>query len=265
MSWPKNGHDSRLSLGMARYFLELSYKGTAYSGFQVQANAGSIQEEVEKAFAVFFRKEVMMTGASRTDTGVHARQNYFHFDFADPIEEEMVYRLNAILPGDICIRGIYRVPEGAHCRFDAESREYRYYIYGQKDPFQADRAYFYPYPLNFEELEKAAGSIKEFTDFTSFSKRNTQVRHFRCNIFESHWVHQDGNSYYRIRANRFLRGMVRGLTGTMLMVGRGHLTGEQFNEILEGRSPSKVNFNVPAKGLFLDQIIYPEHYHLTQV
>jgi tRNA pseudouridine38-40 synthase len=247
---------------MSRYFLELSYKGTAYSGFQVQSNAGSIQEEVEKAFAVFFRKEVMMTGASRTDTGVHARQNYFHFDIDDPIEEEMVYRLNAILPGDICIRGIFPVPEGAHCRFGAESREYRYYIYGKKDPFLADRAYFYPYPLNCGDLETAAARLKEYTDFTSFSKRNTQVKHFRCNIFESQWVQEAGTSYYRIRANRFLRGMVRGLTGTMLMVGRGYLTIEQFNEILEGREPSKVNFNVPAKGLFLDQIRYPEYYHL---
>ena len=206
-----------------------------------------------------------MTGASRTDTGVHARQNYFHFDFDDPIEEEMVYRLNAILPGDICIRGIFQVPDEAHCRFGAESREYRYYIYGKKDPFLADRAYFYPYPLNWGDLETAAARLKEFTDFTSFSKRNTQVKHFRCNIFESQWVKEEGNSYYRIRANRFLRGMVRGLTGTMLMVGRGYLTIEQFNEILEGREPSKVNFNVPAKGLFLDQIRYPEYYHLKQV
>jgi tRNA pseudouridine38-40 synthase len=247
---------------MPRYFLELSYKGTAYSGFQVQANAGSIQEEVEKAFSVFFRREVMMTGASRTDTGVHARQNYFHFDFEGPIEGGMVYRLNAILPGDICIRGIFQVPEGSHCRFDAESREYRYYVYNKKDPFLTDRAYFYPYPLNPDDLQSAAGRLKEFTDFSSFSKRNTQVKHFRCSIFESHWVWEEDKTYFRIRANRFLRGMVRGLTGTMLMVGRGSLTTAQFTEILEGKDPAKVNFNVPAKGLFLEQIRYPEHYHL---
>ena len=250
---------------MPRYFLELSYKGTAYSGFQVQANAGSVQEEVEKAFAVFFRSEVMMTGASRTDTGVHARQNYFHFDFDDVIADEMVYRLNAILPGDISIRSIFQVPEGAHCRFDAVSREYRYYIYHKKDPFLSDRAYFYPYPLKHEDLGAAASILMSNTDFASFSKRNTQVKHFRCNIFESHWVHEQDSSYYRIRANRFLRGMVRGLTGTMLMVGRGHLTTTQFSEILEGRETSRVNFNVPAKGLFLEQIIYPQHYYYTQV
>jgi len=249
---------------MSRYFLEVSYKGTAYSGFQVQANAGSIQEEIEKAFAIFFRKEVLMTGASRTDTGVHAHQNYFHFDFDDPLAGEVVYRLNAILPGDITIRGIFRVPEAAHCRFDAESREYRYYIYGVKDPFLADRAYFYPYPLDWLLMEEVADRLKEFTDFRSFSKRNTQVNHYRCRIYESHWVKEEGEWYYRIRANRFLRGMVRGLTGTMLLVGRGLLTVEQFEEILMGRDPSRVNFNVPAKGLFLERVRYPQRFGLGE-
>jgi tRNA pseudouridine38-40 synthase len=247
---------------MSRYFLEVSYKGTAYSGFQVQANAGSIQEEIEKAFSVFFRKEVLMTGASRTDTGVHARQNYFHFDFDEPLSQEWVYRLNAILPADICIRGLFAVPEGAHCRFDAESREYRYYIYNKKDPFQTDRAYFYPYPLDWGLLEEVAARLKTFSDFTSFSKRNTQVNHFRCDIMESHWERGDGGFYYRIRANRFLRGMVRGLTGTMLLVARGQVAVSEFEEILVGKDPARVNFNVPAKGLFLERIRYPGHYNL---
>ena len=249
---------------MPRYFLEVSYKGTAYSGFQVQANAVSIQAEIEKVFAIFFRRQVMMTGASRTDTGVHARQNYFHFDFEEPIPPESVYRLNAILPGDICIKGIFPVPEEAHCRFDAESREYRYYIYGKKDPFLADRAYFYPYPLDWAVLDSIANRLMDFTDFTSFSKRNTQVNHFRCTILESHWVKQEGGFYYRIRANRFLRGMVRGITGTMLKAGRGQLTGADFDEILAGKDPARVNFNVPAKGLFLERVRYPEQYNLER-
>ena len=249
---------------MPRYFLELSYKGTAYSGFQVQSNAGSIQEEIEKAFAIFFRKEVEMTGASRTDAGVHARQNYFHFDFETVIDKDMIYRLNAILPGDITVQGIHPVPEGAHCRFDAQSREYRYYIYSRKDPFLFDRAYFYPYPLDWGYLQAAAARLMEFTDFTSFSKRNTQVKHFRCSIFESHWVKEEDHCYYRIKANRFLRGMVRGLTGTMLLVGRGHLSESQFVQILEGRDASSANFNVPAKGLFLERVRYPEHYELEE-
>jgi len=247
---------------MSRFFLEVSYKGTAYSGFQVQANAGSIQEEIEKAFSIFFRKEVLMTGASRTDTGVHARQNYFHFDFEDHLSQEWVYRLNAILPGDICIRGLFAVPEGAHCRFDAESREYCYYIYSKKDPFQADRAYFYPYPLDWGLLEEVAARLKTFSDFTSFSKRNTQVNHFRCDVMESHWERSEGGFYYRIRANRFLRGMVRGITGTMLLVGRGQVTVPEFEEILVGKDPARVNFNVPAKGLFLEKIRYPNHFNL---
>jgi tRNA pseudouridine38-40 synthase len=247
---------------MSRYFLEVSYKGTAYSGFQVQANAESIQEEIEKAFKVFFRKGVLMTGASRTDSGVHARQNYFHFDFDETVHPETVYRLNAILPGDICIRGIFEVPEGAHCRFDAESREYRYYIYSKKDPFQADRAYFYPYPLDWGLLEHVAVRLKAFNDFTSFSKRNSQVNHNRCTIMESHWEKGEGGFFYQIRANRFLRGMVRGLTGTMLLAGRGQLTVLEFEEILQGRDPSRVNFNVPARGLYLERVRYPERFNL---
>ena len=247
---------------MSRYFLEVSYKGTAYSGFQVQANAGSIQEEIEKAFEVFFRVEVLMTGASRTDAGVHARQNYFHFDFDVDMSPEWVYRLNAILPGDICIRGLFAVPEGAHCRFDAESREYRYYIYNKKDPFQADRAYFYPYPLDWDLLDEVATRLKTFSDFTSFSKRNTQVNHFRCEVMESRWERTEDGFYYRIRANRFLRGMVRGLTGTMLLVGRSQLSVSEFEKILAGKDPARVNFNVPAKGLFLEKIRYPDHFNL---
>jgi tRNA pseudouridine38-40 synthase len=247
---------------MPRYFLEVSYKGSAYSGFQVQENAGSIQEEIEKAFAIFFRKDVLMTGASRTDTGVHARQNYFHFDFDLDIADETVYRLNAILPGDISVKGIYPMPEGAHCRFDAESREYSYYIYDRKNPFLTDRAYFYPYPLEERLLREVAECLKAFTDFTSFSKRNTQVNHFRCSIFESEWVRGEEGWRYRIRANRFLRGMVRGLTGTMLLVGRGQITVSQFEEIVAGKDPARVNFNVPAKGLFLERVRYPEGYGL---
>jgi tRNA pseudouridine38-40 synthase len=247
---------------MSRYFLEISYKGTIYSGFQVQENAESIQEEVEKAFAIFFRKSVAMTGASRTDTGVHARQNYFHFDFDENISRDAMYRLNAILPGDISISSITPVSKDAHCRFDAESREYCYYIYNRKNPFLTDRAYFYPYPLDFEALNKAAESLMEFDDFTSFSKRNTQVNHFRCTIYESHWVREEHLIYYKIRANRFLRGMVRGLTGTMLLVGRGQISHSDFTDIIHSKDVTRVNFNVPAKGLFLERVRYPDRLNL---
>jgi tRNA pseudouridine38-40 synthase len=243
---------------MSRYFLEISYKGTAYSGFQVQANANSIQAEVEKAFSVYFRRPVAMTGASRTDAGVHARQNYFHFDFDEGILPQALYPLNAILPEDICIRAILKVAPEAHCRFDAESREYRYYIYGKKDPFLQDRAYYYPYPLEWELMQAAAARIKEMEDFEGFCKRNSQVKHYRCRIFESGWEKEGDCLVYRIRANRFLRGMVRGLTGTMLLVGRGRIPLVEFDRIAAEKDSSKVNFNVPAKGLFLERVRYPE-------
>jgi tRNA pseudouridine38-40 synthase len=242
---------------MLRYFLELSYKGTAYSGFQVQDNANSIQAEIEKAFSIYFRQSVFMTGASRTDAGVHARQNYFHFDFGDEIMQDAIYRLNAILPEDISILSLREVPADAHCRFDAESREYRYYIYGKKDPFLKDLAYYYPYPMDWGLMDKVAQRIKEFRDFSSFSKRHTQVKHFRCTVLESNWEQEGGCKVYRIRANRFLRGMVRGLTGTMLLVGRGCISMENFEEIAEGKDSNRVNFNVPAKGLFLVNVQYP--------
>ncbi|MFI5195133.1 MAG: tRNA pseudouridine(38-40) synthase TruA [Chitinophagales bacterium] len=247
---------------MPRYFLEVSYMGTAYSGFQVQANANTIQAEVEKAFAIFFREPVGMTGSSRTDAGVHARQNYFHFDFREQISPDTVYRLNALLPRDICIRSLREMPSDVHCRFDAESREYRYYIYGKKNPFLGDRAYFYPYPVNLDRMQEAAQKLQDFEDFSSFCKRNTQVKNFRCKVMESGWA-QDGECLvYRIRANRFLRGMVRGLTGTMLQVGRGILTVGEFEEIAAGKNRSRVNFNVPAKGLFLEEVRYGKRFDL---
>jgi tRNA pseudouridine38-40 synthase len=241
---------------MPRYFLEVSYMGTAYSGFQVQANANTIQAEMEKAFAIFFREPVGMTGSSRTDAGVHARQNYFHFDFREQISPDAVYRLNALLPRDICIRSLREMPPEAHCRFDAESREYCYYLYGKKNPFLGDRAYFYPYPVNLERMQEAAIRLQDFGDFSSFCKRNTQVKNFRCTVMESRWERDGDCLVYRIRANRFLRGMVRGLTGTMLQVGRGILTVGEFEEIAAGKNRSRVNFNVPAKGLFLEAVRY---------
>jgi tRNA pseudouridine38-40 synthase len=243
---------------MFRYFLELAYKGTAYSGFQVQANANSIQAEMEKAFSIFFRQPVQMTGSSRTDAGVHARQNYFHFDFGEEILPETIYRLNALLPGDISVQSIRKMPAEAHCRFDAGSREYRYYLYHRKDPFLQDRAYFYPYRMDWGLMQEAAQRIRSWSDFSSFSKRNTQVKHFRCTILESDWEQEGESHVYRIRANRFLRGMVRGLTGTMLNVGRGSLSVEDFEKIAAGKDRDKVNFNVPAKGLFLERVRYPE-------
>jgi tRNA pseudouridine38-40 synthase len=242
---------------MPRYFIEVAYKGTHYSGFQVQDNAGSVQEEVEKALAVYFRSTLALTGSSRTDTGVHARQNFFHVDFEGIIEPSSIYNLNAILPADIVILSILPVAAAAHCRFDAVSREYRYYMYREKDPFLADRAYFFPYTLDLQMLGDAAALLLRHTDFTAFSKKRTQVKSFICAIEESRWTIEDGALIYRVRANRFLRGMVRGLVGTMLQVGREKISLERFEEILRQKDNRQVDFSVPGHGLFLFRVNYP--------
>lgn len=241
---------------MPRYFLEVMYKGTAYSGFQVQPNALTVQQVMEDALRVYLRVPVALTGSSRTDAGVHALQNYFHFDHEGEIPGRFVYNMNAILPADIVIRSLRQVADTAHCRFDAKSREYAYHLYREKDPFQADRAWYYPYPLDTGMLDRVAAVVREYQDFTSFSKRNTQVKTFLCRIEESYWEHHGGGHIYRVRANRFLRGMVRGLVGTMLLAGKGRIGVEGFREIIASRDCTKADFTTPAQGLFLVGVNY---------
>jgi tRNA pseudouridine38-40 synthase len=242
---------------MSRYFLEVAYRGTNYSGFQVQENAHSVQSEVERALEVFFRVKIGLTGSSRTDTGVHALQNYFHFDYEGVIDSRQLYNINSILPGDIVIKDIFPVGPEAHCRFDAVSREYRYHVYWKKDPFLADRAYFYPYTLDRGRLEDAAKLIMKYQDFTAFAKRNTQVKTFLCRIDRSGWQEEENRLVYGVEANRFLRGMVRGLVGTMLKVGRGKLSLEQFESILQSKDNRQADFSAPGHGLFLFRVNFP--------
>ncbi len=246
---------------MARYFIEVAYKGTAYSGFQIQQNANSVQAEIEKALKIFFKAQLTLTCSSRTDAGVHALSNYFHFDCDNlPHHQrlnEVVYNINAILPDDIVIRRIFPVGIKAHSRFDALSRTYRYAVYQTKDPFVADRAYYYPYTLDIEKLQEAATVLTEYTDFSSFSKRNTQVKSFTCNIFQSEWTAEGNLKVYKVEANRFLRGMVRGLVGTMLKVGTGKISMADFRSIIESKDCTKADFSTPPQGLFLLQVKYP--------
>lgn len=243
---------------MLRYFLEVSYKGTNYSGFQSQKNANSIQEEVEKAFAILHKEKAVLTGSSRTDAGVHALQNFFHFDFDRPLNPQLVYKINAILPKDIVVKSVRQVQPDAHCRFDAVSREYKYFVYRQKDPFLRDRAYYYPYKINIEKLQQAAAILTEYQDFTSFSKRNTQVKTFVCQIQRSEWFQENQCLVYNVKANRFLRGMVRALVATMLKVGRGTIDLERFRSIVEAKDCTQASFAVPATGLFLVAVNYPQ-------
>lgn len=243
---------------MNRYFMEVAYKGAPYAGFQVQENAVTIQSEIQQALEVYFRRQVLLTGSSRTDAGVHALQNYFHFDLEMAFPQRAVYNLNAMLGKDIVIRRVVPVAGDAHCRFMATSREYRYYVYRDKNPFYYDRAYYFPYTLDLGLMRQAASVLMEYRDFSSFSKRNTQVRSFECTMRVSEWLEEDGLWVYRVEANRFLRGMVRGLVGTMLQVGRGKLSLEGFRAIVESRSIAQTNFAVPGQGLFLVRVNFPE-------
>ncbi len=241
---------------MRRYFLEVAYMGTRYSGFQVQDNQRTIQSEMIRALEVLFRRPFALTGSSRTDAGVHALQNFFHFDTDLQLTDKHVYNLNAILAQDIAVKRIYQVDANAHCRFDALARAYQYHIYRHKDPFKQDRGWLYPYPLDKKLLDEAAATLLEYRDFTSFSKRNTQVKTFQCSIERSAWEEQEDGLVYHVRANRFLRGMVRGLVGTMLRVGRGQLAISGFREIIEAKDCTKADFTTPPQGLYLVSVLY---------
>jgi len=245
---------------MPRYFLEVKYSGALYSGFQVQKNAVTVQSVLEDSMAVYFRDKISLTGSSRTDAGVHALQNYFHFDREEPIPERFLYNINAILPPDIAILSIIPVNDEAHCRFDAVGREYKYFIYRHKDPFLEDRAFYFPYKLDMEKLNQAAAVIMSYNDFTSFSKRNTQVKTFICQLTESKWVWENECLIYNVKGNRFLRGMVRALAATMLKVGRGKLSLEEFHNVIQAKDCTKASFSVPAHGLFLISVDYPADY-----
>lgn len=245
---------------MQRYFLEVTYKGSGYAGFQIQKNANTVQSEIQRTMYILFKEDILLTGSSRTDAGVHALQNFFHFDTELNIREQYLYNLNALLPKDISIRSIIPVQAEAHCRFDAISREYSYHLYQKKNPFLDDRAYYFPYKMDVDKMQQAARGLFDYSDFTSFSKRNTQVKNFRCRILRSDWEIREDQLIYHVQANRFLRGMVRGLTGTMLLVGRGTIDLEEFHAIISSKDCSRANFAVPGHGLFLEKVNYPDGY-----
>ena len=248
---------------ISRYFLEVCYKGEPFSGFQIQPNVVTVQGEIEQAFKIILKEPAHLTTSSRTDAGVHALQNFFHFDSELEISKKNIYNLNALLPREIAITNIYKMPPEAHSRFDATSRRYRYYIYDYKNPFLIDRGWYYPFTLNMERLQEAANLLMEYEDFTSFSKRNTQVHTYICNIIEASWEKTDTALIFTVEANRFLRGMVRALVATMLKVARGSLSLEDLRVIIESKDCARADFSAPAKGLFLEKVSYP--YKLTEV
>lgn len=252
-----------------RYFLYLSYNGTRYSGWQTQPNAPTVQQTIEDALATVLRQPCPIVGAGRTDAGVHARQMIAHLDLdLSPIEaEQLMLRLNRLLPEDIALRSIRPVAPDAHARFSARARTYRYYVTFDKQPFGHDLLLRLHAPVDFDLMNRAAALLPQFIDFTSFSKLHTDVKTNNCRVREAYWQkHADslgGEVYvFTITADRFLRNMVRAIVGTLLQVGRGKLSLEDFVRIIEAKDRCSAGSSAPGHALFLESVEYPEELFL---
>ncbi len=219
----------------------------------------TVQETLESALSTLLRIPVEVVGAGRTDAGVHAREMFAHFD-AEPIEDtqDLVHRLNSLLPEDIAVKEIYSVKSDAHARFDAVERTYEYWVVKEKNPFYSDHAHYVKHPINITDMNKAASLLLEHSDFESFSKSNSDVKTFICDVRRAIWEEQEDKWVFTIAADRFLRNMVRAVVGTLLDVGMGKMQPENLNEIIASKSRSEAGVSVPAKGLYLTKVIYPK-------
>ena len=245
-----------------RYFLELAYLGSAYHGWQRQPNAVSVQEKVEDALSTLVRKPVEVVGAGRTDTGVHARQLYVHFDLqADP-GPELIFKLNSLLPKDIAARSLHKMKPEAHARFDALSRTYEYHIVIEKDPFALESAYMVKRKPNVEKMNEAAGVLREYSDFKCFSRSRTDVKTYNCRIEKAYWENRGERLIFTIEADRFLRNMVRAVVGTLLERGLGKMEVEELHKIIASKNRSEAGASVPAHGLYLTKVEYPREIFL---
>jgi tRNA pseudouridine38-40 synthase len=267
---------------MQRYFIELSYNGTGYHGWQIQPNAFTVQECLDKALSVYFRQPVNTLGCGRTDAGVHATQFYAHFDLSEPAGNPLaegnadkaqtssrkrsiqladwqrsVAGINSLLPYEIAVRRIFEVAPEAHARFDATERAYHYYLHFQKDPFKLDRSWLHKGPLNIEAMNEAAATLPGYTDFSCFSKSNTQTFTNNCRITEAFFETTTDGLRFTIRADRFLRNMVRAIMGTLIRIGKNEISLVQFREIIESKNRSSAGQSVPACGLYLVSVVYP--------
>lgn len=242
-----------------RYFFEIAYKGTNYHGWQRQKNAMTVQQMVEEAFSKILRTEITILGSGRTDTGVHCEQQFFHIEIANEIEdiERFLFKVNNYLPEDIVIKKTALVIDNAHARFSALSRSYEYRITLAKDPFNAPLRYFFTRPLDIKTMNQAAALLIGKHDFECFSRVKTEVNNFYCDITIAQWVLKGDNLTFHITANRFLRGMVRAIVGTLLNVGQGKITVEQVAEIIDSKNRKNAGAAAPGQGLFLTKVEYP--------
>jgi tRNA pseudouridine38-40 synthase len=243
-----------------RYFIELAYKGTNFHGWQVQPNATTVQGCLEKALSTITREKVEVMGAGRTDTGVHASYFVAHFDSSKPNLDhpDFVHKLNSFLKEDISIFGISKVNSEAHARFDAVSRTYQFHLNLQKDPFSVETSWYFFRQPDVAKMNEACQILFEYTDFTSFSKLNTDVKTNNCKLFKAEWVQQGSKLIFTVKADRFLRNMVRAMVGTLLEVGLGKMDLAAFRAVIERKDRGAAGLSVPAHGLFLTDIEYPE-------
>lgn len=240
-----------------RYFIKLAYNGTNYHGWQSQPNAVSVQETMNNAFSVLLQSDINLMGAGRTDTGVHAKEMYAHFDFdAEFNIPILIHKLNAFLPKDIVIYDIFPVEEQAHSRFDATKRTYEYHIHTFKDAFKQEQSWYFHQKLDIELMNLAAKSLLNYTDFQCFSKTNTDVNTFDCTIFEAYWKYDNNTLIFTISANRFLRNMVRSIVGTLVNIGLHKINLEDLDTIIKSKNRENAGFSVPAHGLYLTKIEY---------
>lgn len=241
-----------------RYFLEFAYNGQNYFGWQRQPKQISVQEVLEKTLSTILRKNIDITGAGRTDTGVHAKQMFAHFDFENDLTDDLVYRLNAFLPKDIAIHRILKVKPDAHARFDATARTYHYFLHVGKDPFSFDHVWQIRYEPDLVKMNEAAKLLLGSQDFSSFAKLHTDVKTHICDVKFAEWTNDGNNLKFSITADRFLRNMVRSVVGTLVDVGKGKIGFGEFNNIIAQKDRSFASGSAPARGLYLAEVVYPK-------
>lgn len=241
-----------------RFFITLSYDGTRFHGWQIQPNGISVQGELQRGLSLLLRQEIVVTGAGRTDAGVHASMMVAHFDYEGELDcRQLAYKLNKLLPQDIAIQKVEQVSDDLHARFSATSRTYYYYIHTEKSPFERHYSCELHYPLDFSKMNEAARILMEYEDFGAFCKSHADVKTTLCHVTKAEW-HQNSPStwYFEITANRFLRNMVRAVVGTLIEVGRGRMSIDDFRKVIEGKRRTEAGESMPGNALFLVNITF---------
>ncbi|MDG1189148.1 MAG: tRNA pseudouridine(38-40) synthase TruA [Flavobacteriales bacterium] len=242
-----------------RYFIEIMFDGTAYHGWQVQPNSSTVQEQINQAISTVLGEDINVVGAGRTDTGVHAKQMFAHFDSSISFDgKDLIYKLNSFLKNDISVLRVFEVDDSAHSRFDAVSRKYEYLIHANKNPFLINKSWYFHRKLDVDLMNEASKLLLNYTDFTSFSKLHTQTKTNNCSVKMAVWEKVNDTLVFSIEADRFLRNMVRAIVGTLVTVGEKKISIEEFVEIIESKNRSKAGASAPAHGLYLVSVKYPK-------